>query len=126
MASFDEAWMCHPWFDPLDFSNILGYPNAVDRDAFLAVPKYKPPQQWVVEHVLAFIEYLKAWDIVAEDVRMRVLVLSLDLQNNHYEEKWYKKLPPKGISSFFQLIKVIYDNLGPCMGEEISEAITLF
>ena len=105
MEPFDKAWMCHPWFDPLDFSNIPGHPNIVDRDALLAVPKWKASPDWVVEHVLAFIEYLKEWDIMDEGVIMKLLVVSLDFLINYHEEKWYKNLPPKGISSFYQLVE---------------------
>ena len=71
MASFDEAWLHRPWFDPLDFSCIPRYSNVVDKNAFQIVPKFKSHEEWATNHVLAFIEYLKAWDIVAEDAKMR-------------------------------------------------------
>ena len=76
MASYDEA-RAHNWYAPLDFSNILGYPNWPNELGWIkSIPIFHEHEDTVAKHIMMFREFLVAWDIMDEDLRMKRFVNS--------------------------------------------------
>ena len=102
MASFDEAL-----FDTLDFLHILGYPHQLDveDDGRACFPMFCEYKYATSVHIWFFEEFLQAYNIIHEDLKMKLFVVFLDLSNNQDVKYWYKKFSPKGFPSFKHLIK---------------------
>ena len=93
-----------------DFSNILGYLNKFDNNCcFKYTPTFHKDKDIVATHVTKFKEVLVAWDITDEDTVIQLFVMSLGLGGNQDVDAWYDGLPPKGTSSYLQLIETFCD-----------------
>ena len=123
MASYDET-QAHNQYAPLDFSNILGYPNETYKHGWSkSIPIFHEYKDRVAEHIMMFKEFLVAWDTVDEDLIMKRFIISLDLQNNKDVGDWYDELPPNGIPSFLQLVKAFEKEWDPNLDKEKMEAM---
>lgn len=60
-------------------------------------------------HVTKFKEVLVAWDIIEEDIIMQLFIMSFGLGGDRDMDAWNDGLPPKGISSFLQLVEAFCD-----------------
>ena len=54
---------------------------------------------------------------------MQLFAISFELGGNRDMDTWYKGLPPKGISSFLQLVGAFCDQWDPNTMEEILKII---
>ena len=70
-------------------------------------------------HKSKFKDFLANCNIVNEDVKMQLFVMSLDLLNNKDLANWHNQLPTKGISSFKQLVKTFSEKWDPNLEENV-------
>ena len=90
MASNYELWM-----DTLDFSCIPGFPHKYDiQDGGNALfPLFQQYKYHVATHVQKFMQFIWASNIVHEDIRMRLFLLSLHIEGNLSVRNWYEGFP---------------------------------
>ena len=71
------------FFDPLDFLNIPRYLNDLDKCGSLkSIPRFHEYEDIVAKYITKFTKFIVVWDIMDEDIRMRLFVIFIDLQNN--------------------------------------------
>jgi hypothetical protein len=88
-------------FDPLDFSGIPRYPNYFNDDYDdwrKGIPKFLGHKDPPMLHVTSFIDALSKLNVVHEDVKMKILMTSLDFLEDEVFD-WYEKFGRKEISS---------------------------
>jgi hypothetical protein len=88
-------------FDPLDFSGIPSYPNYFNDDYDdwrKGIPKFLGHKDSPMLHVTSFIDALSKLNVVHEDVKMKILMTSLDFLEDEVFD-WYEKFGRKEISS---------------------------
>jgi hypothetical protein len=85
-------------FDPLDFTNVFGFPNVVpDIKVWEDIlPNFREDvDENPVEYLFEFHNLMDKLDIYHEDVLMKLFMFSLGGD----AQLWYKSLPPSSISS---------------------------
>ena len=101
MASNYEWWM-----DMLDFSCIPGFPHKYAiRDGGKALfPLFQHYKNHATSHVQAFVQFIRESNIVHENIKMRLFLLSLHLEDNLSVRNWYEGFPRKIFSSLKKFI----------------------
>ena len=101
MASNYEMWM-----DTLDFLRILGFLHkyAIQDGGKALFPLFQQYKYQAATHVQAFMQFIRASNIVHEDIKMRLFLLSLHLEDNLSIKNWYEGFPRKSFSSLRQFI----------------------
>ena len=92
MASSYELWMVI-----MDFSHILGYPHqyVINDDGKALFPLFHEYKYHAATHVWAFMQFLHVSNIIHEDNRMKLFLLSLHLEDNLAVMNWYEVFPRK-------------------------------
>ena len=67
-------------------------------------PFFQQYKYHAATHVQAFMQFLRASYIVHEDIRMRLFLLSLHLEDNFSVKNWYEVFPRKIFSSLKKFI----------------------
>jgi hypothetical protein len=82
------------FFDPIDFSGIVGYPHDISEDAIDNVPEWHHGH--ASYHIVIFTEFIKKWcdPPVYEDVLMQILVFTLVRDPEMF---WFKESLDKSI-----------------------------
>ena len=101
MASNYELWM-----DILDFSCIPGFPHkyAIQDNGKALFPLFQQYKYHATTHVKSFMQFFWASNIVHKDIKMRLFLLSLHLEDNLSVRNWYEGFPCKSFSSLTQFI----------------------
>jgi hypothetical protein len=84
---------------PFDFTNIQGYPHNIPKKAFDKIPTFQRNNVvYTRDHFGTFNNMIlkTIWDNTHEDLRMRLLALSLE--NDVMD--WFIHLPTNSISTF--------------------------
>jgi hypothetical protein len=101
-------WLLEDLFDPLDFSGIPRYPNYFNDDYDdwrKGIPKFLGHKDSPMLHVTSSIDALSKLIVVHKDVKMKILMTSLDfLEDGVFD--WYEKFGRKEVSSLAKNFKV--------------------
>ena len=94
------------WMDTLDFSCILRFPHryATQDGGKALFPLFQQYKCHATTHVQAFMQFFWASNIEHKDIRMRLFLLSLHLEDNLFVRNWYEGFPRKNISSLRNFI----------------------
>ena len=86
MASNYELWM-----DILEFSCIPGFPYkyAIQDGGKELFPLFQEYKYHAEMHVQEFMQFLQESNIIHEDIRMSLFLISLHLEDNLYVRNWY-------------------------------------
>ena len=98
-----------------------GYPHQLDNDndGKVLLPKFHEYEYEASMHILMFKGFLMKSNIIHEDVRMKLCVLSLDLDINEDVRAYYKEVPLKGLSSHGNLVEAFNKEWEPNMDEDM-------
>ena len=94
MASTYELWI-----NIFDFFCIPRYPHkyVIENNGKPIFPLFQEYKYHAAIHVWAFMQFLQASNIIHEDIRMKLFLLSLHLEDNLTVENWYERFPRKKI-----------------------------
>jgi hypothetical protein len=80
------------FFDPIDFSGIVGYPHDISEDAIDNIPEFDHTHAGA--HIAAFTKFISEWcdPPIYEDVLMQLFVFTLVGER---ESDWFHDSPDK-------------------------------
>ena len=58
------------------------------------IPRFHEYEDTVAKRITTFMEFFVAWDIMDEDIRIRIFVISLNPLNNQGVRNWYQEISP--------------------------------
>ena len=90
----------------MDFSRIPGFPHkyAIQDGEKALFPLFQQYKYHAATNVQAFMQFIQASNIVHEDIRMRLFLLSLHIEDNLLVKNWYEGFPRNFFSSLRQFI----------------------
>ena len=97
------------FFDPIDFSGIVGYPHDISEDAIDNIPEFDHTR--AEHHVAAFSRFVSEWcnPPIYEDVLMRLFVLTLVGER---ESDWFHDSPDNTFKSIQDLLHAFLKQFG--------------
>ena len=101
MASNYELWV-----DILVFFSIPGFPHkyAIQDGGNALFPLFEQYRYHVATYLQEFMQFIWESNIIHQDIRMRLFLLSLHLEDNLSVRNWYEGFPCKIFSSLRQFI----------------------
>jgi hypothetical protein len=103
------------FFDPIDFSGIVGYPHDISEDAIDNIPEFD--HNHASAHIVAFTKFIHKWcdPPIYEDVLMRLFVFTLVRDREMF---WFQDLPDKTFKTIQELLHAFLDMFG-CGQQEL-------
>jgi hypothetical protein len=95
---FFNGW----FFDPIDFSGIVGYPHDISEDAIDNIPDFFDHAH-ASDHIVAFTKFIEKWcdPPIYEDVLMRLFVFTLVRER---ESDWFHDSPDNTFKTIQDLL----------------------
>jgi len=97
------------FFDPIDFSGIVGYPHDISEDAIDNVPEWLHGH--ASDHIVIFTKFIEKWcdPPVYEDVLMRLFVFTLVRDREMF---WFQDSLDKSFKTIQELLHAFLDMFG--------------
>jgi hypothetical protein len=112
-------WNFHVLYAPLDFSNILGYPNQSNLKWTRQIPCFCGDPFLVDQHISCFLDYISDLNIVHEDIGMRMFAMPLMGE----AKDWFRSLGKGEISSFIEFIQAFLYHWVPINNQDQNQQI---
>jgi len=111
------------FFDPIDFSGIVGYPHDISEDAIDNIPEFDHTR--AEHHVAAFSRFVSEWcnPPIYEDVLMRLFVLTLVGER---ESDWFHDSPDNTFKSIQDLLHAFLKQFGRHDQETQNSLVDIF
>jgi hypothetical protein len=111
------------FFDPIDFSGIVGYPHDISEDAIDNIPEFDHAHAGL--HIAAFGRFVSEWcdPPIYEDVLMRLFVFTLVGER---ESDWFHDSPDNTFKSIQDLLLAFLKQFGRHQQELHHELVDIF
>jgi hypothetical protein len=111
------------FFDPIDFSGIVGCPHDISEDAIDNIPEFN--QTHAGAHIVAFTKFINMWcdPPVYEDVHMQLFVFTLVRDREMF---WFQDSPDKSFKTIRELLHAFLDMFGHGQQEVHDELVDNF
>jgi hypothetical protein len=98
------------FYDPIDFSRIVGYPHDVSQDVFENTPEYCDHDN-ANTHIMAFTKCIEKWcdPPIYEDVLMKLFAITLDMERPYY---WFHDSPDEKFKTIQDLLHAFLERFG--------------
>jgi hypothetical protein len=116
---FFNGW----FFDPIDFSGIVGYPHDISEDAIDNIPEFDHTHAGA--HIVAFTKFINMWcdPPIYEDVLMQLFVFTLVRDREMF---WFQDSPDKTFKTIRELLHAFLNMFGRGQQELHSELVENF
>jgi hypothetical protein len=116
---FFNGW----FFDPIDFSGIVGYPHDISEDAIDNIPEFDHAR--AENHVARFSRFVSEWcdPPIYEDVLMRLFVFTLVGER---ESDWFHDSPDNTFKNIQDLLHAFLKQFGRHQQELHDELVDIF
>jgi hypothetical protein len=97
------------FFDPIDFSGIVGYPHDISEDAIDNIPEWRHGH--ASDHIVIFTKFIEKWcdPHVYEDVLMQLFVFTLVRDREMF---WFQDSLDKSFKTIQELLHAFLDMFG--------------
>jgi hypothetical protein len=97
------------FFDPIDFSGIVGYPHDISEDAIDNIPEFRHGH--ASDHIVIFTKFIEKWcdPPVYEDVLMQLFVFTLVRDREMF---WFQDSLDKSFKTIQELLHAFLDMFG--------------
>jgi hypothetical protein len=111
------------FWNPLDFSGIVGYPHDISEDAIDNIPDFDHAHAGA--HIAAFTRFISEWcdPPIYEDVLMRLFVFTLVGER---ESDWFHDSPDNTFKTIRELMLAFLDMFGRGQQELHIELVDIF
>jgi hypothetical protein len=112
------------FFDPIDFSGIVGYPHDISEDAIDNIPDFFDHTH-PGAHIWAFTKYIEKWcdPPIYEDVLMQLFVMTLVGERAN---DWFHDSPDKTFKTIRDLLHAFLNLFGRSQQEVHNELVDIF
>jgi hypothetical protein len=96
------------FFDPIDFSGIVGYPHDISEDAIDNIPDFDHTHAGA--HIWAFTKFIDKWcdPPIYEDVLMRLFVFTLVGEREMY---WFHDSPDNTFKTIREFVACLLESV---------------
>jgi hypothetical protein len=111
------------FFDPIDFSGIVGYPHDISEDAIDNIPEFHHGH--ASDHIVIFTKFIEKWcdPPVYEDVLMQLFVFTLVRDREMF---WFQDSLDKSFRTIQELLHAFLDMFGHGQQEVHDELVGNF
>jgi hypothetical protein len=111
------------FFDPIDFSGIVGYPHDISEDAIDNIPEFRHGH--ASDHIVTFTKFIEKWcdPPVYEDVLMQLFVFTLVRDREMF---WFQDSLDKSFKTIQELLHTFLDMFGHGQQEVHDELVDNF
>jgi hypothetical protein len=112
------------FYDPIDFSGIVGYPHDESQDAFENTPDYCDHVD-ANTHIRAFTKCIDEWcdPPIYEDVLMKLFAITLDMENPYH---WFNDSLDGRFKTIQDLLHAFLEGFGHDQSEVYNELVDDF
>jgi hypothetical protein len=111
------------FFDPIDFSGIVGYPHDISEDAIDNIPEWRHGHAG--DHIVIFTKFIEKWcdPPIYEDVLMQLFVFTLVRDREMF---WFQDSLDKSFKTIQELLHAFLDMFGHGQQEVHDELVGNF